>query len=78
MQIGQVPIQYIPEAPVNDTRAVTMDADVPDALIPSLAPFAPEAVAVAPADCFFCDATRVWLAAGAAFVVFWALRKGRR
>lgn len=76
MQIGQVPIQFVPEAPVNDIRAVTMEADVTDSLIPSLAPLAPEVVAVAP-DCFFCDATRVWLAAGAAFIVLWAMRKGR-
>ena len=46
MQIGQVPIQFVPEGPVNDIRAVTMEADVTDSLIPSLAPLAPDPVIV--------------------------------
>lgn len=45
MQMGSVGA-YQPDAPINDTRAVTMDASVSDSLIPSLAPFAPEPVAV--------------------------------
>lgn len=78
MQIGQVPYQYIPDAPVNDTRSVTMEADTGDTLIPSLQVFAePASVAVEP-DCFFCDATRAWLAAGALAVVWWAMRKPGR
>jgi hypothetical protein len=37
---------FVPEAPVNDIRAVTMEADVTDTLIPSLAPLAPDPVVV--------------------------------
>lgn len=78
MQIGQVPIQFVPDAPVNDTQSVTVEAETGDMLIPSLAPLAPEPVVFEDRDCFFCDATRAWLAAGAAFVVLWAMRKPRR
>lgn len=78
MQIGQVPYQYIPDAPVNDTRSVTMEADTGDTLIPSLQVFADQPVAVDEPDCFFCDATRAWLAAGALALVWWAMRKPRR
>ena len=41
MQIGQVPIQFVPDAVVNDTRAITAVAETGDALIPSLQVFAP-------------------------------------
>ncbi len=46
MQIGQVPIQFVPEPVVNDTRSITMEAETDDIMIPSLAPLAPEPVAV--------------------------------
>lgn len=69
MQIGQVPIQFTPEAPVNDIRSVTMEADVSDTLIPSLAPLAPEVVAV--------EAPRVfpWLAIGGLLFVVWFMSR---
>lgn len=69
MQIGQVPIQFIPEAPVNDTRSVTMEANVTDSLIPSLAPFAPEPVAVAPGPPI------PWLAIGGLLLVVWFMAR---
>ena len=46
MQIGQVPIQFVPDTVVNDTRAITAVAETGDALIPSLQPFAPPAPVV--------------------------------
>ena len=77
MQIGQVPYQYVPERIVNSTDAITLEPERADIMVPSLAPFIPEPVAVEP-DCFFCDATRAWLAAGAAFLILWTMRKPRR
>ncbi len=46
MQIGQVPIQYVPDAPINDVQSRTEEVVTGDTLIPSLAPFAPEPVPV--------------------------------
>lgn len=39
--VGQVPIQFIPDPVVNDTRAITAVAETGEALIPSLQVFAP-------------------------------------
>ena len=76
MQIGQVPTMFYPAAPVVDTTATT----VPDANAQAMFPdqFLPEPVAAAAPDCFFCDTTRNWLMAGAAVVIFWAMRPRRR
>ena len=76
MQIGQVPTMFYPAAPVVDTTATT----VPDADAQAMFPdqFLPEPVAVAAPDCFFCDTARNWMMAGAAVVIFWAMRPGRR
>ena len=75
MQIGQVPTMFYPAQPVVDVSANT----VPDANLQTMFPdqFEPEPIAVAP-DCFFCDTTRNWLMAGAAVVIFWAMRPRRR
>jgi len=75
MQIGQVPTMFYPAAPVVDVSANT----IPDAQMQTMfpAPFEAEAVIAPEPDCFFCDATRNWLMAGAALVVFWAMRKRR-
>lgn len=64
---------YQPEAPINDTRAMTMEASVSDSLIPSLAPFAPEPVAVVEAPPI------PWLAIGGLLLVVWLLagKRGR-
>lgn len=47
MQIGQVPIMFTPEAPADVTQAIAMETQTADIAIPSLAPFMPEAPAVA-------------------------------
>ena len=75
MQIGQVPTMFYPAAPVVDTTANT----IPDAEMQTMFPdqFTPEPIAAPAPDCFFCDATRNMLMAGAALVVWWAMR-GRR
>jgi hypothetical protein len=39
MQLGQVPIQFVPDAPVSSTAAITLEADTGSTLIPSLQPF---------------------------------------
>jgi len=46
MQIGQVPIQFVPERIVSSTDAITLEPERADLLVPSLAPFMPEPVAV--------------------------------
>lgn len=37
---------FVPDAPVNDMRSVTMEADTGDTLIPSLQQFAPQPVVI--------------------------------
>ena len=46
MQIGQVPIQFVSDLPVNDIQSRTAEAVTGDALIPSLQVFAPPAPVV--------------------------------
>jgi hypothetical protein len=63
---------FVPDEPAIDLRAVTINDDM-STMFPEPREFAAE---VAPAiDCFFCDTTRNWLMAGAALVVFWAMRR---
>jgi len=78
MQIGQVPIQFVPEQIVSSTDAITLEPTREDIMVPSLAPFIPEPTPPPEPDCFFCDATRAWLAAGAAAILWFAMRKPRR
>ena len=49
MQLNQVPIMFVPEAPADVTTAIAMETETGDMAIPSLAPFMPAPVAAAPA-----------------------------
>ena len=40
-QIGQVPIQYVPERIITDTNSITLEPTRADLLVPSLSPFMP-------------------------------------
>jgi len=77
MNVGQVPTMfYDPEPVVNDTRANT----VPDAELQTMFPeqFTADApVPVTNAGGFFAD-PKTWFFIGAAIVVWWAMRPGRR
>ncbi len=69
MQIGQVPVMFVPEAPVNDVRANTVPTDADMAtMLPAEMPTA---------EGLFTD-PRTWMWVGAALVLFWAMRKPRR
>ncbi len=69
MQMGNMGA-YQPDAPVNDIRAITMDADVGDSLIPSLLPFAPEPVAVVEAP-----TVNRWMVIGGLLLVAWLVMR---
>ena len=58
----------MPDAVVNDTRAVTMEAESVDTLIPSLAPLAPPPVVVEPAPV---DWNRWLMIGGLVLAVMW-------
>ena len=49
MQLGQVPIMFVPEPGADVTTAIAMETETADIAIPSLAPFMPEAPPPAPA-----------------------------
>jgi hypothetical protein len=71
MQIGQVPIQFIPDGAPDVAQAVTMETQNADIAIPSLAPFMPEAPpALPPAPTV---PPWIWLAIGVG--VLWLMRK---
>jgi len=74
MQIGQVPIQYAPNATINDTQSITLEPDTGDTLIPSLQPFAP----IPPT--FVGQATdwnKLLIVGGLIAFVFWISKPGR-
>ena len=45
MQLGQVPIIFVPETSADVTQAIAMETETADIAIPSLAPFMPAPVA---------------------------------
>lgn len=49
MQLGQVPIMFVPEPGADVTQAIAMETPTADIAIPSLAPFMPAPVAAPPA-----------------------------
>lgn len=77
MQIGQVPIQFVPEPVVNDTRAITMEADTAEILTPSLPPVeqAPAAPVVVETDNAMWG---TWAAIAGLAVFAWMMAGGRR
>ena len=69
MQLGQVPIQFIPDAPVSSTAAITLEADTGSTLIPSLQPFEASPVVVLPTK----KELPTWLVIGGLFALVWWL-----
>jgi hypothetical protein len=76
MQIGQVPIQFVPDAVVNDTRAITAVAETGEALIPSLQPFAPPVPVVV--DEPTATTWGMWAALGGLLIFAWFMASPRR
>lgn len=75
--VGQVPIQFVPDPVVNDTRAITAGAETGDALIPSLQVFAPPPAPVVVAD----PKVTMWAtfaAIGGLLVLAWFMASPRR
>lgn len=74
MQIGQVPIQYVPERIVSSTDAITLEPERADLLVPSLAPFMPEPVAVVEAP----NNWGMWATIAGLTIFAWLMMSPRR
>ena len=72
MQIGQVPTMFVPEPVVNDTRAITVEAETNDIITPSRPGEAPPVVVVDEGPAV---APWVWIAVGVGLL--WFMRRPR-
>ncbi len=74
MQIGQVPVQFVPEQIVSSTDAITLEPTRADIMVPSLAPFIPEPVAVVDEP----NNWAMWATIGGLTLFAWLMMSPRR
>ena len=72
MQIGQVPIQFVPDIAPDVTQAIAMETETADIAVPSLAPFMEQAPPPAPPPAMTIPP---WLLVASVIGVLWLLRK---